>query len=77
MPFNYQGRYWVLISTSQRDADEEFRLSGVALTRSGRELSGVVELQPMEEFTQDLKAFFESKGLQMTEVPYDPIIEEH
>jgi len=69
IPFSYQGRYWILVSTSQRDADTEFRLSGVALTRSGRELSRVVDIQSMEEYTQDLKAFFESKSLRMVEVP--------
>ena len=31
----------------------------------------------MEEFTQDLKVFFESTGLQMTEITYNPIIKEH
>ena len=71
IPFGYQGRNWVLISTNQRSVDKEFRLSGVALTRSGQELSRVVGLQAMKEYTQDLKAFFESKSLRMTEVTDD------
>ena len=68
MPFTFQGRYWVLVPTTQRDMSQEFKLSGVALTRSGRELSSIVGLEPMEEYMQDLITFFESNGLQMTEV---------
>ena len=68
IPFSFQGCHWVLKSTVQSDADQEFKLSGVALTRAGRELSRIVDLEPMEVFTQDLVKFFESKRLQMTEV---------
>ena len=67
-PFTFQGRYWILIPTTQRDTSSEFRLSGVALTRSGREMSRIVELEPMEEYMQDLMTYFESSGFQMTEV---------
>lgn len=70
IPFSYQGRHWFLVSINQHDAVEEIRLSGVALTRSGRELSRVVDIQSMEEYTQDIKAFFESKSLRMVEVPF-------
>lgn len=43
LPFRFQDRYWVLIPTNERDSNMEFRLSGVALTRSGRELLRVLE----------------------------------
>lgn len=68
LPFNFQGRSWVLVSSNQRDKDQEFRLSGVALTRSGRELLEIVDLEPMNEYTQDLMKFFEAENLRMTEV---------
>ena len=68
LPFTFQGRYWVLVPTTQRETSPEFKLSGVALTRSGREMSRIVELEPMEEYMQDLMTFFESSGFQMTEV---------
>ncbi len=67
-PFTFQGRYWVLVPTTQRETSPEFKLYGVALTRSGREMSRIVELEPMEEYMQDLMTFFESSGFQMTEV---------
>ena len=68
IPFTFQGRYWTLLPTNQRDHDKEFRLSGVALTLSGRELSSVVDLEPMEEYAQALVKFFQKKKMQMTEV---------
>ena len=68
IPFGFQGRYWGLLPTTERAVDQEFRLSGVALTRSGRELSRIVDLEPMNEYAQALMKFFEAKNLQMTEV---------
>lgn len=68
IPFRFQDRYWILIPTSERDLSKEFRLSGVALTRSGRELSAVVGLEPADEFSQDLSSFFQGEGFQMAEV---------
>ncbi len=68
IPFGFQGRYWILIPTSQSILGKEFRLSGVALTQSGRELSTIVGLEPMEEYAQDLMNYFEKNKLQMTEI---------
>ena len=68
IPFSFQGRYWVLVPTTQRDKDQEFKLSGVALTQSGQELSRIVSLKPMNEYTQALMKFFKEKNLQMIEV---------
>ena len=68
MPFRFQDRYWILIPTSPRDLDKEFRLSGVALTRSGRELSNIVGLDAMDQFSQALSSFFLREKLQLTEV---------
>ena len=68
MPFCFQDRYWILIPTSERDPSKEFRLSGVALTRSGCELAGVVGSEVMDEFSQALSSFFQREKLQMTEV---------
>ena len=70
-PFTFQGRSWVLEPTTQRRGDEEFRLEGVALTRSGQELSRIVELQSMEEYHRDLIDCFEKKGLHMVQSSID------
>ena len=58
LPFSLQGRYWILVSTTIRAENQEFRLSGVALTRSGRELSRIVDLEPMNKYAQALMKFF-------------------
>lgn len=68
IPFKYQGECWVFDSEAERDINEEVRLSGVVLSRAGRELSNVVELEPLEEYTQDLMTFLASLNLKMTEV---------
>ena len=68
IPFGFQHQYWVLLPTTKRAVDKEFRLSGVALTRSGRELSRIVNLEPMNKYAQALMKFFEANNLQMTEV---------
>ena len=66
-PFSFQGRPWVLEPTAQRPNNKEFKLTGVALTRSGQELSRIVEIQPMEAYAQDLAEFFKKQGLLMVE----------
>ena len=68
IPFKFQDKCWVFDSSVQRDVNQELRLTGVALSRSGRELSSVVNLEPMEEYTTDLMNFLQSQGFQMTEV---------
>ena len=67
LPFEYQERYWILLQTAERSMDEELRIDGVALTKSGQELSRIVGRDPMDEYTQDLMEFFEGKKLQMVE----------
>ena len=66
IPFMFQNHLWVLIPTNKRTPSKEFRLSGVALTRAGQELSRIVDLQPMNEFEKALKEFFQKSNLQMT-----------
>ena len=67
IPFYFQGKYWVLVPTTQRDSGKEFRLSGVALTKSGQELSRVVELRAADQYAQALQDYFEKDSLRMTE----------
>lgn len=66
-PFRYQGRYWVLVPNGEWPAGKEFRLSGVALTQSGKELVKIVSIPAVEDFTQDLKNYFTGQGFQMME----------
>ena len=68
IPFNFQGKYWLLKPMTKRLAGQEFRLNGVALSTSGQELSTVVELSPDGAFANDLKQFFSTRQLQMVQV---------
>ena len=68
LPFRFQGKYWQLVPSTQRDLGKEFRLSGVALTKSGEELSRIVDLEPADQYAQDLRGYFEKNNLKMAEV---------
>ena len=71
VPFKHQGRYWLLmpVSNNARDvANKTIRVHGVALTQAGRELSTIVEVKPMAEYTARLAKYFGGQGFRMTEV---------
>ena len=68
-PFRFQDRHWVLVPDRPRDPDAAFKLSGVALTWAGWELSAVVGVQPLPQFTQVLIGYFKGQHLRMIEVP--------
>ena len=67
--FTYQGQLWGLIPETERDLSEEFRVSGVSLTRAGRELSKVVELEPVPEYDEALRDHFAKSSLTLVPVP--------
>ena len=68
LPFQHQGKSWILSPTPERDNTPEFRLSGVMLSRVGCELFHIVDQDPMPEYTEDLKKYFAEQKLQMIEV---------
>ena len=67
-PFIFQGQQWIFKPTSIHDLNDELKLNGVALTRAGRQLSRVVDLESMDMYTHNLKKFFLEKGWIMTEI---------
>ena len=68
LPFLHRGRSWALLPYPERAENHELKLSGVALSRAGRELFRVVDQDPMEDYTEALKKFFEGHKLQMLEI---------
>ena len=68
IPFGLQGKYWGLVPTAQTEFSKDFRVPGLALTRSGEELLRVVELEPAKRYLRDLKEHFRASNLEMTEV---------
>ncbi|MYC32454.1 MAG: DUF2806 domain-containing protein [Chloroflexi bacterium] len=68
IPFRFENRYWVLVPSDQRTLGFEYRVSGVALTQAGKDLSQIVECEPVPEYRQALASFFASQNLVMAEV---------
>ena len=68
IPFRFQGRLWILMPSGPRTMSDEYRLSGVALSQAGKELSRIVECNPMPAYQEVLANFFITQNLVMTEV---------
>ena len=68
LPFQHQGKSWALLPLPDWDHKPKFLVSGVALSRVGRELFRIVDQDPMPEYTEDLEKFFAEQKLQMVEV---------
>ena len=65
----HQGKYWNLSPLPDQVEKQDIKLSGVALSRVGRELLRIINQEPMEEYTKDLRKFLERQNVQMTEIP--------
>lgn len=68
IPFHHQDGQWILVPKLPRNPADELRVNGVAMTLAGRELSTIVEREPVPEFTERLKKFFLRKKLKMVQV---------
>ena len=69
VPFHHQGRDWVLVPLTEQAKNQDLILSGIAFSQVSCELFDVVDQDPMEKYTEDLKKFFTQQNLQMVEVP--------
>lgn len=67
-PLKYQNRDWGLVSSTERTIGEELRLYGVSLSRSGKELLKIVDIETNDLFTAALKDFFQNQNLSMVEI---------
>ena len=68
VPLRYQGKHWILLPSSSDYVGKRLRINGVALTSSGRELSKIVQIEPVDEYSKNLAEFFKRNGFQMTAV---------
>ena len=69
LPFQHQGKYWVLLFLPERENNSALMVSCVALSRVGKELFHIVDQDPIPEYTEALKKFFAEHKLQMGETP--------
>ena len=64
----YQEKHWILMPVSNDRIGKTLRLEGVALTQSGKELFGIVKVEPIDNYSKQLALFFERNGFRMMEV---------
>jgi hypothetical protein len=62
VPLTFEGREWGLISKGGQASPQTFRVHGVALSRAGRELFPIVEIEPNAEYRQAFGDFMEKSG---------------
>ena len=67
--FSHQNTYWGLLPEGDRKDGQELKLHGVALSKAGRELLNIVEIEPIENYTNDLIVFFTKQKLKMIPIP--------
>ncbi len=68
IPFQFRDRHWVLSPIRGRTYADEFKVTGVALTRVGRELSRVVTSTTNDAYGQAFEAFIDKSNFAMIEV---------
>jgi hypothetical protein len=66
LPIIYQNVQWGLVPKIPAATRQEFKIHGVALSRSGKELLPIIDTQPNEAYTEALRRFFEEQGVVMT-----------
>src|ERR1019366_1825905 len=67
-PMIHQTTPWALVPKVPPPARQEFKVTGVAFSRCGKELLSIVDIEPGEGFTTALKTFFDQQGMTMTNV---------
>jgi hypothetical protein len=73
LPLTYQTRLWALVpKATPPPMNQEYRVGGVALTKSGKELLPIIPTEPDEKYTEALMKFFEGQGMVLTPVQQQP-----
>lgn len=68
-PFLYAGKYYLIKHhNDKKDVDWNFSLPGFFLSSLGDELACIIEPEPIQELSVDLKEFFKNKQLELLEV---------
>ena len=68
LPFYHQKQDWMLSPKKEHKVKTKMQMSGICFSKIGRELSQIVNIEPVEEYTQALKHYFSRMNLEM--VPY-------
>ena len=62
---HHQGKMWLLIPTSDDLMGRHIMVSGAGFTKVGIELLPIVDVEPIPEFTQQLRQFFKTQSYEM------------
>jgi Protein of unknown function (DUF2806) len=66
--FQYQGNLWGLVAVNERPVSQAFLMYGVSLSRAGRELLSVVDIDSADDYTSALQEFFTQQNLKIVPV---------
>lgn len=64
----HQNKHYGLVPIDPNKKIHELRLSGVALSKAGKELLSIVDIEPSDLYLNDLVSFFTGKNLQLVEI---------
>jgi hypothetical protein len=67
-PATYQNAWWAFAPKAPRSNDEQLKIHGVALSRSGKELLPIVDIEPNDKYTMAMQTFLDGQGFVMTRV---------
>ena len=68
-PFLYAGKYYLIKRhDDKKEIDWDFNLPGFFLSSLGDELACIIEPEPIQKLSEDLKEFFADKQLELMEV---------
>jgi hypothetical protein len=67
-PLTYNGNTFGLVRENEATPIQEFRVSGVCLSSSGKELLNIVDITPDNSYFEGLKAFFKQKKMDLVKI---------
>jgi uncharacterized protein DUF2806 len=68
IPLTYNNSLWALVPTPNMPMKTQLRVRGVQLSRTGRDLLPIVDIEPNDSYFAALTKFFEGDNLKMTRV---------
>jgi hypothetical protein len=68
LPMIYQKTQWAFLPKVPFSGFQEFKIQGVAFSKSGKELLPIIDITPNDKYTDDLKKFFDNLGMIMAAI---------
>jgi len=68
LPFEYNSNSFVLINDNLENTTKELKLSGIGLTKTGKELFSIIDSLENQRYTKDFFEFFKRQKLTMKKI---------